>query len=330
MTRLHLTACLAILVCVAADAREPVAESMHFAFYSDFSMNVHDALLAAGVARNSEREELFRSGEEQACFDALSPSQQAGWDLAVDFYARVIAPHSFNDRQQALLRLQLAEIDNALDASGQAFLDQAGHFIAAATPAYRTCRWERQDAANRAWIETMAGQLANYEATIAPRLAALYGVRWPAEAMDVDVVGTVSWAGANSFFARNSAGHLLVASSYAGHEALEILFHEASHGFMLSSAPLQQALKTAAGQLGVDVPPGLWHVILFVTTGETVRQVLDESGQPDYVPMIEEIYGRTSWGEYREAMEAIWPRYLDGKRGADSAVLSLIQKVTSD
>ena len=114
------------------------------------------------------------------------------------------------------------------------------------------------------------------------------------------------------------------------HEALEILFHEASHGFMLGSAPLQQALTSAAGQLGVDVPPGLWHVILFVTTGETVRRVLEESGRPGYVPMINEIYGRTSWGDYRAAMEAIWPHYLDGERGAESAVLALLQIITSE
>ena len=81
---------------------------------------------------------------------------------------------------------------------------------------------------------------------------------------------------------------------------------------------------------GVDVPPGLWHVILFVTTGETVRRVLEESGGPGYVPMINEIYGRTSWGDYRAAMEAIWPHYLDGERGAESAVLALLQIITSE
>ena len=149
MTKLVLAVFMTFLVCVAAQAREPVAESAHFAFHSDFTMNVHDALLAAGVARNAERDELFHSGDEQACFDALAPSAQAGWDLAADYYARVIAPHSFNDRQQALPRLQLARIDNALDEQGRAFLEQTGHFIAAAAPAYRACRWEQQDAANR-------------------------------------------------------------------------------------------------------------------------------------------------------------------------------------
>ena len=100
--------------------------------------------------------------------------------------------------------------------------------------------------------------------------------------------------------------------------------------FMLSSAPLQRALKTAASQLGVEVPRGLWHVVLFVTTGETVREVLEDTGQPGYVPMVHEIYGRTSWGDYREAMEAIWPGYLEGKRGAESAVLALLQMITSE
>ena len=106
---------------------------------------------------------------------------------------------------------------------GRAFLEQTGHFIAAAAPAYRACRWEQQDAANRAWVAAMTSQLADYEAAIAPRLAALYGMRWPGEPMDVDVVATVSWAGANSYFPRSSPGHLLVSSVFEGREALEIL-----------------------------------------------------------------------------------------------------------
>ena len=175
----------------------------------------------------------------------------------------------------------------------------------------------------------MTAQLGNDEEAIATRLSDLYGMRWPGAQMDVDVVATVSWAGANSFFPRGSASHLLVSSGIEGHQALEFLFHEASHGFMLSTAPLQQALKSAAGKLGVEVPGGLWHVVLFVTTGRTVRQVLEDNGQPGYVPMINEIYGRSSWGQYREAMEAIWPRYLEGKRGADAAALALVQKITA-
>jgi hypothetical protein len=138
------------------------------------------------------------------------------------------------------------------------------------------------------------------------------------------VVETVSWAGANSFFTRDHVGHLLISPNYQGFEALETIFHEASHGFMLRGAPLQRALAGAADELNTDVPEGLWHVVLFVTTGETVRAILDAAGETGYVPMITEIYGRSSWGQYKAAMDLVWPSYLDGTLDADAAVLALI------
>ncbi|MEJ2127712.1 MAG: hypothetical protein P8X81_02580 [Woeseiaceae bacterium] len=294
-------------------------------FYSDFEFNLHDALLTAGVERRFGRSELFQAGDEQACFEALAPSAQTGWDLAVDYYSKIVSPHEFNDRQQFLPRLNLAGIGEPDDRESQ-FLDIAAGFRVAAALAYRNCRWEAQDAANRRWIADVSALLDKHEPTIAPRLASLYHEPWPEQPIEVDVVQTVSWAGANSFFARGHAGHLMISSASQGHEAIETVFHEASHGFMIDDDALQQALRDAAAQLEVEVPRGLWHVVLFVTTGETVRQALVAAGEPDYEPMIVEIYGRSSWGQYKDAMNAVWPSYLDGTLGAEEAMIALINE----
>ena len=310
-----------------AQAREPVATTEQFAFYSDFETNVNDALIAAGVARKSGRTELFSAGDEQACFEALAPSSQTGWNLAVDFYAEIISPHQFNDRQQSRIRLSLAGIEEE-DARALDFLDQAANFRRAASPAYKACRWTAQDAANRLWIDNVTSQMLRHEPEISARLAKLYQQTWPDQHMDVDVVATVSWAGANSYFPDNSAGHILISSGSAGHEALETVFHEASHGFMLRPAPLQDALALAAEQVGVPVPDGLWHVVLFYTTGEAVRTVLEDAGEPGYKPMIYEIYGRSSWGDYQEAMDATWPSYMDGRKSATDAALDLTRQIS--
>jgi hypothetical protein len=49
--------------------RTPVITTSYFAIYSDFDTNLNDALIAAGLARKKNKPELFRSGEEAACFD---------------------------------------------------------------------------------------------------------------------------------------------------------------------------------------------------------------------------------------------------------------------
>ena len=151
---------------------------------------------------------------------------------------------------------------------------------------------------------------------------------WPDGQMQIDIVGTVSWAGAKLVLpAGPTRGHLLISSEYEGAEAFETIFHEASHGFMLRGHPLKDALSDAAAELGVDEPRGLWHVVQFVTTGEIVREIVAESGYPDYVPMIYEIYTRSSWGNYKDAMDEVWPSYLDGSVTAQQATLELIEKV---
>ena len=50
---------------------KPFAATPYFAFYSDFAINLNDALIAVGVARRAKRTELFQSGAETLCFDAL-------------------------------------------------------------------------------------------------------------------------------------------------------------------------------------------------------------------------------------------------------------------
>jgi hypothetical protein len=89
-------------------------------------------------------------------------------------------------------------------------------------------------------------------------------------------------------------------------------------------APLRQALDEAAKKAGFRLPGDLWHVVLFYTTGEAVRSVLDGHGEP-YTPMVYEIFGRSkAWSQYRKALEDAWRPYVDGKRTLPEAAAGLI------
>lgn len=315
--------------------RAPVHTTPRFAFYSDFDTNLNDALIAAGLARKKNKPEQFHagadpSGTEASCFGELPPSARAGWDGAVAYYAEIVSPASWTDRQQFLLRVDLAGFDEEVsDPEARQFVDIARGFRAAATPAYAACRWPAQDAANRRWIQALGTRLAADEEKIATRLEALYAKRWSGLPIPVDVVETVDWSGANSILRDLGGGHLLVsAPSYPGPSALEVVFHEASHLLMGYGAPVRQALDGAAGSAEIRLPGDLWHVVLFYTTGEVMRRAIDEGGEPGYTPMLYEIFERSeSWGRYREALESAWRPYVEGKGTLAEAAARLIEAV---
>ncbi len=309
-----------------APGRAPVITTSHFIFYSDFDTNLNDALIAAGVARKARKPELFHAGAEVSCADRLPQAARVAWERAVDYYAEVISPADWTDRRQHLIRVQLAGFDDELkDADDRQFVDIARGFRAAAAPAYTACRWTVQDEKNRRWIKDLERRLAAYEKTVASRLEQLYQKRWSGLPIPVDVVETVDWSGANSILRHPIGGHLLISSENPGTAALEVVFHEASHLLMDRDDPLRQALDKAAGAAGVRLPGDCWHVVLFYTTGEAVRRILEDGGEPGYTPMLYGIFDRGTWGDYRKPLESAWRPYLAGSRTLSEAATDLIE-----
>ena len=315
-------------VCLGqAPQRTPVLTTPHFAIYSDFDTNLNDALIAAGLARHDKKPELFHSGDEAPCFDELPPSTRAAWDGAVDYFAKIISPAGWDSRQQLLLRWQLVGFDaewRAFEGASE-FVEIARSFRAVAAPAYKACRWTAQDASNRRWIDDLKPRLAADEPRIAARIEQLYQKRWKTLPILVDVVETVSWSGANSAWSDSGQGDVLISNSPQGNAALETLFHESSHLLMERGDPVRQALESAAKAVDFRLPNDLWHVVLFYTTGEAVRPILDERDPPGYTPMLYEIFGRGTWVAYRPALERSWRPYVDGRQSLAEAAAGLIE-----
>ncbi|MBL8115618.1 MAG: hypothetical protein JNK60_22240 [Acidobacteria bacterium] len=308
--------------------RTPVATTPHFAFHSDFDTNLNDALISAGLAKKKIQPALFRSGPETACFEKLPSSHRHGWEGAVAYYAEIVSPKDAFAREQYLVRAQLAGFDGELKKDeDQQYVAIAAGFRAAAAPAYRACRWAAQDAANRAWIEDLKTRLGPTEQRIAGRLEQLYANAWDTLPIDVDVVQTVSWSGANSVSFDPKGGHLLISVENPSVAAVEVVFHEASHLLMLRAAPLRKALDGAAKAANWRLPGDLWHVVLFYTTGEAIRAILEEGGKPAYEPMLHGIFARGDWVGYRSALESEWRPYVEGKKTLDEAAAGLIESL---
>jgi hypothetical protein len=318
--------------CFGQEPRQPVAATAHFALYSDFAFNLHDALLAAAVARRAGQSELFGSEAATACFNGLPSAQRAGWNRAVDYYAEIIAPGQAFDRQQIVPRLELLwRADDWARGDERTSIVIARSFRSAAEPAYQRCRWPEQDARNRAWIEALRPALARYEDVLARRLVELYGADWQALPIPVDVMETVSWAGADSILTRPPPGHVRASSTRAEFQtpaaALEVVFHEASHLLMNDGSPLFAALGAAERAAEQPAPPDLWHAVLFYMTGETVRRVLEDAGEPRYTPLLSTL---NIFADVREPIASAWSRYLDGERSLTEAATQLLETFDSE
>lgn len=305
-----------------------VAVTPHFVFHSDFETNLNDALIVAGKARKRESPELFRSGDDASCFSELPPSARAGWNLAVDWYAEILASSDWSDRPQALIRYALAGLEGRDDDRARRFVTVARGFMMAAAPAYEVCHWARRDAENRGWIEDLAPRLEAHAAAIAPRLETLYATPWHGLPIRVDVVANAPSLGANTWIL-DPGGHILISTKVDRDDALETVFHEASHTLMAPwrPDPVPEALVEIAKELEVEIIRDLWHVVMFYTTGMVVKDVLERSGEPDYTPyMYKHGLWRGSWAPYREAVESSWPAYISGERTLHEAVTRLIEQ----
>src|SRR4030095_17206915 len=60
-----------------------------------------------------------------------------------------------------------------------------------------------------------------------------------------------------------------------GAEALEVLFHEASHGI---ADGVQDAIFRECRQRDKPIPRDLWHALLFYHTGEVIRPLASNAG----------------------------------------------------
>jgi len=325
---------LAILLCTApatpeSPPREPADVTLHFAFFSDLETNLNDRLIAAGKARHQGKPELVGNDTEAACLEDLPPAERTAWDLAVDYYAKIVSPVEFYEREQSVLRLGLAGIvaDHEWDEPNERRLVRiARGFREAAAPAYETCIWPTRDQANRRWIAAVTGLMAEHEEPLAARLEKVYQTPWPDLPIPVDVVETANWAGANTLNLVPTGCHILMSSSNPGYQdraALEMVFHEAAHFLTGRRTPLSTALKAATERLGNPFRGDLKHAVNFYLTGEVVRRTLEEAGEPAYIPYLY-AQGLYEGGTFRRAAENTLPAYLDGERSLAEAIEALL------
>lgn len=208
--------------------------------------------------------------------------------------------------------------------------------LVTAAPVYRTTLWDGDDAANRSWITAVSPLIAANTAKLSARLRLWYRSPWPIGPYRVDVTRYANWAG---FYTNTDPIHIIISSrdfrnnrtlvpiANAGHSALEMVFHEASHTVVTPGyGTVGTAIENASTQLGKSEPDGLWHAVIFYTAG---RAVADEFPNERYVMVADAIDVYTDgWQPYRKALVEHWQPYLDGLRPFDDALKDAVAAVS--
>jgi len=305
-----------------------------FEFHSGFWLNLHHTLYriarsqrSANASTNSASSTLGNSN--------LSPAEQRVWFAALAFYTKTYADKDLTvSLEMILIKNQLGDFETCEDLAGlKKKTCDAGlpakltETLDAAAPVYRAHLWQDHDRANRHWISAVAPLVRRNGLDLSHRLAEIYQTNWPKERIRVDVTSYASSTGAYT-----TLDPLRVTVSAAdprnqGAQALEVLFHEASHGI---ADGVQEAIYRECRQREKPIPRDLWHALLFYTTGEVIRPLgfnsADASITPSgYVPYAvrEGLYKR-GWENYLRVLTQYWQPYLDGSVTYDDAIAHMV------
>ena len=322
-----------------------------FELHSGFWINLHHTLYHEARARTTSEGSLDKSGKTSGptlnttpgAKPSLPPAEQHIWDDAVAYYvANYAAKDLLFSTELIQLKDQLGDFEDCDELSGRKrkFCDaglpaKLTQVLEAAAPVYRAHLWPEHDRANRRWIIRVAPLVREQGVGISERLADIYQTRWPREKIRVDVTGYANWSGAYTTVDPLRVTISSLDPRNQGPAALEVLFHEGSHGI---AEPVQAAIIRECHQRDKAIPRDLWHALVFYTTGEVLRPILSSSGAtagdqdgsvPDsYTPyaLREGLYQR-GWNDYFKLLQKFWQPYLDGHASFDDAIARMVSSL---
>jgi len=307
-------ACLALLLSPTLFAA-PAAQAGPFEFHSDFWLNLHHFLYEQASSHAKRTSDL--AGDEKIA-----------WDKALAFYRQTMVTHDllFDPHMQAI-DTELAEDETlpklVVNGTDGALWDT----LNSVAPIYRSHWWPAHDQANSNYIAAALPLIQHYGPTFIKQLTAAYETSWPKDPIRVDVSEYANWAGAYTYTYGWSRIHEIVSSSddaNLGNAALEVLFHEATHGIVPSkSGRLADQISLASKTHGVQTPKDLSHIFIFYTAGELARRDLPTG----YLPYAEKkrLY-QDEWARWHSSIAVYWMQHLDGTLSLNDAVNKVVEE----
>ena len=319
----------------SAQEETPAAPLPVFEFHSGFWLNLHHTLYRIARSQRATSSSAT-STPANLGISSLSPVEQRVWSAAISYYSKTYGAQDLTvSLEMILIKNQLGDFETCEDLAGlkkkscdaglPAKLTEA---LDSAAAVYRAHLWQDHDRANRRWIAAVAPLVRRNGLNLSHRLAEIYQTNWPKDRIRVDVASFASSTGA---YTTLEPLRVTVSSSDSrnqGPEALEVLFHEASHGIADS---VEEAIFRECRQREKPIPRDLWHALLFYTTGEVIRPIAlnasnsGSSSSSGYVPYAvrEGLYKR-GWENYLRILTQYWQPYLDGNVSFDDAIAHMV------
>jgi hypothetical protein len=321
----------------AAQEELPPAPLPVFEFHSGFWLNLHHTLYRMARLQRASTS-IASTAATNFGLGTLSPAEHRAWASAIAYYSKTYADKDLTvSLEMILVKNQLGDFETCEDLAGiKKKSCDAGlpvkltETLGLAAPVYRAHLWQEHDRANRRWIAAVAPLVRRNGLDLSHRLAEIYQTNWPKERIRVDVASFASSAGA---YTTLDPLRVTVSSSdprNQGAEALEVLFHEASHGI---ADGVQDAIFRECRQRDKPIPRDLWHALLFYTTGEVIRPLASNAGDSSpsssssagYVPYAvrQGLYKR-GWENYLRVLTQYWQPYLDGRVEFSDAIAHMV------
>jgi hypothetical protein len=357
----------------AASAR-PQSDSLFgplpvFEFHSGFWINLHHTLYKEAKQRSAPAPqssaaiappEILQS--PSTARPPLSPAELRVWTDAVNYYATHYADRDLLfSTDLIVLKNQLGDFEDCDELSGArkktcdaGLPPQITHILESAAAVYRAHTWPAQDRANRRWIARVAPLVRDEGLGLSERLASIYQAKWPKPKIRVDISAYANAAGAYTTLDPLRVTISSLDPRNQNTAALEVLFHEASHGI---AEPVEQAIVRECHQRDKAIPRDLWHALIFFTTGEVIRPIMTANTDPQfasaqpapnpsvpdepspnspdarvtvagYTPYAvrEGLYER-GWDDYLKLLTRFWQPYLDGQSSFDDAIARMVSSL---
>ena len=301
-----------------------VAATGRFEFYSDPWINLHHFLYQ--WARGDEGLGTGRQHvpvQERSTLAELSSEQRRDWLQAIAFYRDSVAARGHFDDQMLQLKQDMLGLGGDPQARPPDEIQGISAALAVAMPVYQARWWADHDQANRAWIAGVVPRLGRHESRYVEMTVRIYGSVWPNGRRRVDVSAYANWAGGYT-----AIGHIVIYSTDSRAQdlyGLEILLHEVQHTREVGSSA-RVGLSSAFEVAGTDVPPNLWHALIFATAGAFTQTVAETERLPEHTPywIREGFQNFRGWSALIPLVREHWLPVVRGEASKEDGFAALV------
>jgi hypothetical protein len=328
---LCLTLCLGVgaVSCPAQTDTRKQETGTIFDFHNGFWINLHHFLywqaLSAAPIKSMHPLTLNQADAEEQI--RLTPQERTSWDSAVAYYTgSLIQRDLLFDEGMEAIKNKLEDAETSAGLADVQIPAELRAVLLRAAPIYRKHWWPSHETQNRRWIAQLKPLIEMHGESIRRSLVKIYEIIWPRQPVRIDTVVYANWAGAYTTLEPTRPTISTTDPGNQGHAALEIVFHESSHGMMDEVIPAlesaEQDTNSSNSRGTVRFRRDLWHEVLFFTSGQLVADCI-----PDYVPFADKngLWTRAWPGPDRALIEQDWKPHMNGNVGLQPALAKLVR-----